>query len=497
MRPLCFVLMPSGAKHDPGGGPDIDFDAIYERGIQPAVEAADMEPLRADQERTGGIIHKAMFERLLLCDFALADVTTGNPNVLYELGVRHTARPLTTLVLYAAHQKLPFDLSCVRALSYTLSEGSGFDEPAAVQFRNTLTRRLGELRAEARGPAAPDSPLFQLLSEYKGPEIARLKTDIFHEQVQYSVHTKKALAFARSRQDLAAVEAVETGLGDVAAVEAGVLIDLLLSYRALSEWGHMARLYERFPVTLQRSILAREQYAFALNRRGDWEAARDVLEQVLVDQGPSSETCGLMGRVYKDRWTKARAAGNEAQAHGFLDKAIASYAAGFEADWRDAYPGVNAVTLLDIKGDPESLKRRDELLPVVRFAVTQRLRSAKPDYWDHATLLELAVLAGDETDASTALSHALAALRAPWEGASTAGNLELIRHARSARGIDEEWLARIIANLRSPNGSSAALCDESTAASACGVQRGSRGVPNGASESMPRPAKRHASRGDP
>lgn len=49
--------------------------------------------VRADEEKLGGIIHKAMFERLLLCAFAVADLTTSNPNVMYELEIRHAALP--------------------------------------------------------------------------------------------------------------------------------------------------------------------------------------------------------------------------------------------------------------------------------------------------------------------------------------------------------------------------------------------------------------------
>src|SRR5215813_3992236 len=114
--PLCFVLMPFGKKKDPTGGPDIDFDAIYEGAIRPAIEDAAMDPIRADEEITGGIIHKPMFERLLLCDFAVADLTTANPNVFYELGVRHAARPYSTLPIFAANQKLAFDVNYLRAL---------------------------------------------------------------------------------------------------------------------------------------------------------------------------------------------------------------------------------------------------------------------------------------------------------------------------------------------------------------------------------------------
>src|SRR5439155_23808523 len=68
--PLCFVLMPFGTKASQGGG-SIDFDKIYCDAIAPAIQDADLVPIRADEERTGGIIHKPMFERLLLGEYAI------------------------------------------------------------------------------------------------------------------------------------------------------------------------------------------------------------------------------------------------------------------------------------------------------------------------------------------------------------------------------------------------------------------------------------------
>ena len=119
-RPLCFVLMPFGSKPDPSGGPNINFDRIYKEAIKPGVEDAGMFPVRADEEKLGGIIHRQMFERLLVCEFAVADLTTSNPNVLYELGIRHAARPRTTLTIYAASSPLPFDVNLLRTQPYQL-----------------------------------------------------------------------------------------------------------------------------------------------------------------------------------------------------------------------------------------------------------------------------------------------------------------------------------------------------------------------------------------
>jgi hypothetical protein len=102
---------------------------------------------------------------------------------------------------------------------------------------------------------------------------------------------------------------------------------------------------------------------------------------------------------------------------------------------------VNAVTLMEM--DEPIDARQAELLPVVRFAVKSRLASKPPDYWDHATLLELAVLADDRRGAEEALADALAAVREAWEPETTARNLRLIREARVRRGCDAAWIAEI------------------------------------------------------
>src|SRR5689334_23020443 len=191
LPPLCFVLMPFGTKKDPVSGIEIDFDDVYEKAIRPAIVAAKLEPIRADEERTGGIIHKPMFERLLLCEYAVADLTTGNPNVYYELGVRHAARPATTVAIYADLQKPPFDLNLLRSLRYRLGEGGRFGPEEATELIRELTKRLLDLRSLAKEQSAVDSPLFQLLGDYRAPDIAHLKTDVFHERVEYSVKRKR------------------------------------------------------------------------------------------------------------------------------------------------------------------------------------------------------------------------------------------------------------------------------------------------------------------
>lgn len=441
MRPLCFVLTPLGRKAFPSGR-TVDFEAVYGMLIRPAIEAAGMEPLRAEEEAVGGVIHKAAHERLILCDFAVADLTLAAPNVFYELGLRHGMRPATTVTLFGDTGALPFDVAPLHTLRYELAAGGVPADPAAAAA--ALTHVLDEAR-RGRDEPRRDSRVFQLLEDHVAPDIARLKTDVFRDQVCYALEARNTLAAARSAgKD--AVQAAALTLGDLSDAEAGVVVDLLLSYRAVSDWQGMVALVGDMAKPLARSTLVREQYGFALNRLGRRDEAEAIFLELIARRGPSSETNSLLGRVYKDRWEAETKAGNAKAACGWLGKAIDAYLQGFEADWRDAFPGINAVTLMELANPPDP--RRVELLPVVTYAVKRRIASGAPDYWDFATLVELAVLARDEAAAQAAIGSALAAVRESWEPESTARNLALIRAARAVRGEAPAWADNIEQALR-------------------------------------------------
>jgi hypothetical protein len=426
-RPLCFVLMPFGKKPD-SSGRLIDFDAVYADVLRPAIVAAELDPVRADEEQAGGIIHKPMFERLILCEYAVADLTTANANVFYELGVRHAVKPFTTVPVFAASGgRLPFDVAPLRALQYEL--GSDGKPASVTASRDALQQLLAAAKA-----GNVDSPVYQLVEGF--PDVQHIKTDVFRERVEYSAKVKADLAIART-QGTAAVQAVEQSLNKLEDAEAGVLVDLYLSYRDTKAWDEMVRVAKAMPAPLARSVLVQEQLGLALNRAGRGDEAERVLLDLIAARGPSSETYGILGRVYKDRWEATKKAGQAAKASGLLGKAIDAYRKGFEADWRDAYPGINAVTLATIKSPPD--ESVTALVPIVRYAAERKIASGKPDYWDYATLLEAEVLAKNEASANDALGSALAQEPKPWEAETTARNLRLIREAREARGEAVPW----------------------------------------------------------
>jgi hypothetical protein len=443
MRPLCFVLIPFGRKPDPAGVL-VDFDAVYQDLIRPAIDTAGMEAIRADEGITGGLIHKPMFERLILCEYAVADLTTANANIYYQLGIRHAVRPSATLLLFAGQSPLPFDPALLRALPYKISPAGQPDDLESTRAK--VADLLRDINQGVDKGTYIDSPVYQLVEGF--PDITdrlkSMKIDAFRDRVQYSAEIKARLASAR-KQDVNAIREIEKELEPIEQQESGTVVDLLLSYRAIKAWDEMIALVEKMPRRLAETVLIREQLALALNRAGKGVHAEEILLDLIKSHGESSETCGILGRVYKDRWEAAKKVGNVVLARGLLDRAIDAYLKGFEADWRDAYPGINAITLMTLRTPPD--RRKDELVPVVTYAVKRRIASGKPDYWDFATLLELAVIGEDEAAAEDALGNALSAIREVWEPETTVRNLRLIREARESRGAAKPWFLQIESEL--------------------------------------------------
>ena len=253
----------------------------------------------------------------------------------------------------------------------------------------------------------------------------------------HSKRYKDRLASA-SKEGAEAVQKIvsESELTNLREVDPGIVVDLFLSLRAVKAHDAMINLYDRMPLALQRAKMMREQLGFALNREGRFEEAERLLEGVIAEFGPSSETNGLLGRVYKDHWERAKQAGL-IEASRLLKRAVDTYVEGFEADWRDPYPGVNAVTLMEMMDKPDP--RQAYILPIVRYSASRKAKK-NADYWDYETLLELAVLGRDPHDADRQLSKALERATASWEVDSAARNLRLVRYTRTGRGEDAAWI---------------------------------------------------------
>src|SRR5450432_3489025 len=142
----------------------LDLDKTYANIIAPAVKASGLRCVRADEVQQAGIIDQRMYEMLLRADLVVADISTANPNALYELGVRHALRPFSTIVIKELAEKFLFDLSHLATVEYKhLGEDIGATE--AREKQAVLEGLIREVLARQE----TDSPVYTFLRGLKGP----------------------------------------------------------------------------------------------------------------------------------------------------------------------------------------------------------------------------------------------------------------------------------------------------------------------------------------
>lgn len=107
-KPIAFLIMPFGEE----------FDAIYKDFMKPVLEDVGFKVDRADDIESQQNILKDILIRIKSSDLIIADLTGGNPNVFYELGLAHAFRKAVVLATQSV-EEVPFDLKSYRLLEYS------------------------------------------------------------------------------------------------------------------------------------------------------------------------------------------------------------------------------------------------------------------------------------------------------------------------------------------------------------------------------------------
>jgi len=163
-EPLCFVIMGFGKKKDPETNRTIDLDETYKKIIKPAVNASGYKSVRADEISDSGIIDKSMFALLINAELVIADITTYNPNAIYELGVRHAVRPFSTIIIKEEDGHIPFDFNHNRTLNYK-HLGS---EISPTEVKRCVRELKEMIRTVTESPLV-DSPMYTYIPKITRP----------------------------------------------------------------------------------------------------------------------------------------------------------------------------------------------------------------------------------------------------------------------------------------------------------------------------------------
>ncbi len=331
MPQICFVVMGFGKKTDYSATPrTLDLDATYEGIIEPAVKEAGLECIRADKVMHSGVIDKPMYELLLQADLVIADISTANPNALYELGVRHALRPNSTIIMKEIDGKFLFDLNHVATFQY---KHLGEDIPA--REAKTKARELKALIEAVMAQPKLDSPVYTFLPGLQQPKLS-------DKEFQAVVATVQAESDSLS-------QALEAGRKAAAASNSAEARDCFQRAHDIRSKGAQAMVGDgnfgmaapSDPYIVQQ--LALHTYKAKSQTKDErvekLEAARKVIEQLSPDSSTDPETLGIAGAIRKRLY-------QETDRLEHLDAAIDLYGRGFEVK-RDYYNGENYAFCLD------------------------------------------------------------------------------------------------------------------------------------------------------
>lgn len=125
----CFVIQP----FDEGR-----FDKRYEDVFIPAIQAAELEPYRVDRDPSATIPIDQIEEGIRRSDACLADISTNNPNVWFELGFAiASTKPVVLVCEHEDGRRFPFDVQHRSIISYKSESARDFDG-----LRREITKRL-------------------------------------------------------------------------------------------------------------------------------------------------------------------------------------------------------------------------------------------------------------------------------------------------------------------------------------------------------------------
>lgn len=393
-KPICFIIMGYGKKTDPETGKTLDLDKTYSNIIKPAVIAAGYECIRGDEIQESGIIDRGMYAMLIHADIVIADISTFNPNALYELGIRHASRPFSTIILKEDESKIPFDLNHNKIFHYT-HMGSDIGATEADRCVKELTTLIQVVSKSGE----VDSPLFQYLKSVIPNQLSEEDyTEMIKELSEKEKHIFALVEHAKT-------EMIKSNFEASAAL-----------------WKKAHGKVENEPYFIQQWALARYKSKNPSERTALQDALQ-IINLLKPDDTNDPETLGITGAIYKNLWLLDKDA-------EYLNRSTKYYRKGFQIN-SDYYTGENYALCCDFNAleennneekiyfTIEARKTREAIIDIISQIFSDGGFENRSDLkWLYATYSHCLLALGKEEDAELYEQLFYKNVEADWEKAT-------------------------------------------------------------------------------
>src|SRR6185436_3204113 len=368
----AFIVRPFGVKSD------IDFDAVEEKLIGPALDKLGVTGRTTGEIVGQGNIRTDMFQLLLTADLVVADLSIHNANVFYELGIRHALRDRHTFLLRCNVDKYPFDLQTDRYFTYNQAAPADSVE----QLKDALRATIDEGKT--------NSPVFASLPNMKEQN----PSDFLAVPLGFGEEVERAAADKR--------------LGDLGLLgaEAKGFYWEIEGLRAVGKAQYAAKDYKGAKNTWETVRRTNRENDCESNlllgtiyeRLGKITESAQALERALankeIPKDKRAEAYALQGRnaktLWRREWEAVDAAAKPAAAlkSGLLQDSFECYERAFEEDLNHYYSGGNALAMLRVMIE---LATAQPNAWAGRFKTRQKAENQLSDCTEHAAQLAAAV----------------------------------------------------------------------------------------------------------
>jgi tetratricopeptide (TPR) repeat protein len=394
LKKTLFVAMPFGKKTacldsiEPSNLVTIDFDRVWEKILAPGIPS-DFNALRADETRVSGIIDKVYIEHLLNADVVLADLTFANPNVYYELGIRHALCKGGTVLVVQAGANLPFDVKKLKVLFYDRADATSLGD-FQDQLRSTILKAV---------PHETESPVHVFL-----PGLFVCKYD-------HADSPDKVIAKLKEQVD-ELEKLVEKLKGNAAQTR------LLDQIEKMTKRQDILVTYHQLKDTPSTSLHIVEKLGIKLREHGCFKEAIQLFSAALAHHGPDATILRELGFCHRKLGPEHFAAAAEyffaalkirpfdPELRGMIggmykrqkeyQKALEQYREANADVPDDLYTLVNLGAVSAILNLEEDARRHyDDVIRVCQ----SKMAAGTADHWTHICRGEASVYLGDETNA--------------------------------------------------------------------------------------------------
>jgi hypothetical protein len=236
-KKVCFVLMPFAEK----------YREVYEQVYKPACDHQGLKCWRVDEISRPGSITQDIVEGIIDADIIIADLTTQNPNVFYELGISHSIGNKTIMTSQSIDY-VPFDISNYRVIIYEQSiAGSKILEKRIIKAIDELLVVLDRTNNPVQSALGKRTAMYygRKIPLFKAVDISLL-TSAFHKMIK-----DHNIIYIEDLSEIIIEELIrKPGFGKTSVSQ---LVHLMISYDLYSDAKEFYRIIKKYKIKVTDS----------------------------------------------------------------------------------------------------------------------------------------------------------------------------------------------------------------------------------------------------